>query len=190
MRFLNRNLFKTKSLAIIGAVLALAGLSAAQGNSATSSKTLAHPYSAEDYTKPKSHLWNVVAPYTAREVPPPNFTNSPRIDQVVRDGKIYLSMSDAITLALENNLDLAIARYNLSIADTDILRSKAGSSLRGVNTGVVSGTPGGTGANISSGSSGGGSGGTSTGAGGAGTGTGGIVASTLGGGPSTPSFDP
>ena len=174
----------------MAAVLALAGLSAAQGNSATPSKTLDHPYSAEDYTKPKSHIWNIIAPYTAREITPPNFANSPRIDQVIRDGKIYLSMSDAITLALENNLDLAIARYNLSIADTDILRTKAGASARGVNTGVVSGTPGGTGGKISSGSSGGGSGGTSTGAGGAGTGSGGIVVSTLGGGPSTPSFDP
>jgi outer membrane protein len=190
MRFLARNLFKKEPFAIIGAVLALAAVSAAQSNSATPSVNTAHPYSAQDYTKPKSHIWNIIAPYSAREVPPPNFANSPRIDQVIRDGKIYLSMSDAIALALENNLDLAIARYNLSIADTDILRTKAGASARGVNTGVVSGTPGGTGASISSGSSGGGSGGTSTGAGGAGTGTGGIVASTLGGGPSVPSFDP
>jgi outer membrane protein len=190
MRLFGRNLFKTKSLAIIGALMALAGVSAAQGNNATSSQSPAHPYSAQDYTKPKSHLWNFIAPYTPREVPAPNFSNSARIDQVVRDGKVFLSMSDAITLALENNLDLAIARYNLSIADTDILRSKAGASLRGVNTGVVSGTPGGGVGTIGSGASGGGAGGTSAGAGGAGAGSSGIVSSTLGGGPSTPSFDP
>ena len=148
MRLLDRKLYKTKSLAIIAAVLALAGLSAAQGNSATPSKTLDHPYSAEDYTKPKSHIWNIIAPYTAREITPPNFANSPRIDQVIRDGKIYLSMSDAITLALENNLDLAIARYNLSIADTDILRTKAGASARGVNTGRFPVRPAATGGNI------------------------------------------
>ena len=47
----------------------------------------------------------------------------------MRDGKLYLSMDDAIALALENNLDIAIARYNLNIADTDILRAKAGSSI-------------------------------------------------------------
>lgn len=190
MRFLGRNLFRTKSLAIIGAVLALAGVSAAQSNNATPSSHSTHPYSAEDYTKPKGHLWNVIAPYSPHTVPPPSFANSPRIDSVIRDGKIYLSISDAVTLALENNLDLAIARYNLSIADTDILRSKAGASLRGVNAGVVSGTPGGTSVSISSGSAGGGAGGTSTGAGGAGAGSSGIVSSTLGGGPSTPSFDP
>ncbi len=190
MRFLGRNVFYTKSLAIIGALLALAGTCLAQGNSATPSNNQPHSYSDQDYTKPKSHIWNVIAPYTPREIAPPNFSNSPRIDTVIRDGKIYLSISDAVTLALENNLDLAIARYNLSIADTDILRSKAGAGLRGVSTGVVSGTPGGASVNISSGSSGGGAGGTSTGAGGAGAGSAGQVLSTLGGGPSTPSFDP
>jgi outer membrane protein len=190
MRFLCRNLSNTKSLAIIVAVLALAGVSSAQSNNATASNKPAHPYSIEDYTKPQSHLWNLIAPYSPRVVPPPNFSNSPLIDQVIHDGKIYLSMSDAIALALENNLDIAIARFNLPIADTDILRSKSGSALRGVNTGVVTGTPGGTSVSISSGSTGSGSGGTSTGAGGAGSGTGGIVSSTLGSGPSTPSFDP
>ncbi len=202
MRFLGRFVVCTivksnfrKMLPLMGAVLALAGLGAAQeskpnDNPATPSTTTMHPYSADDYTKPKSHIFNFIAPYTARQLPPPNFSNSPRIDSVIRDGKMYLSMSDAVALALENNLDIAIARYNLSTADTDILRAKAGSSLRGVNTGVVSGTPGGGVGSIGSGASGGGAGGTSTGAGGAGAGTGGIVASTLGGGPATPSFDP
>ena len=48
-------------------------------------------------------------------------TNSGKLDDLVKDGKIYLSLSDAILLALENNYDIAIARYNLDIADTDIL---------------------------------------------------------------------
>jgi outer membrane protein len=142
-----------------------------------------------DYSKPRSHLFNFVAPYTPVTVPPPNFANAPRIDQLLKDGKLMLSMDDAIALALENNLDMAIARYNLSIADTDVLRTKAGASARGVNTGVVQGTPGGGGSGTT-GASGGGAGGTSTGAGGAGAGTGGIVSSTLGGGPTIPSFDP
>jgi len=46
-------------------------------------------------------------------------------------------MDDAIALTLENNLDLELARYNLNIADTDILRARAGSSILGVNTGIV-----------------------------------------------------
>ena len=44
----------------------------------------------------------------------------------MHDGKLYLSLDDAIALALENNLDIAIARYNLNIADTDILRAQCG----------------------------------------------------------------
>ncbi len=142
-----------------------------------------------DYSKPKTSLLNFFSQYTSWKVPQPSFTNTPRVDQLVKDGKLMLSLNDAIALALENNLDLAIARYNLPIADTDILRARAGSSTRGVSTGVVQGTPGGTGVSTA-GASGSGAGGTSTGAGGAGTGTGGIVTSTLGGGSQIDSFDP
>jgi outer membrane protein TolC len=138
-----------------------------------------------DYSKGASAL-TVIGPYKAKSVPPPTLKNTPRIDQLMRDGKLMLSLNDAIALALENNLDLAIARYNNDIADTDLLRVKSGAAARGVNTGVVANTPGGTGAT----SVGGGAGGTSTGAGGAGAGAGGIVSSTLGAGPAIDSFDP
>src|SRR3954451_9900011 len=141
-----------------------------------------------NYSIPKSP-WTVVGPYTGRDVPPPALGNAPRIDQLLKNGQIMLSLSDAIALALENNLDIAIARYNLNIADTDVLRSKAGSATRGVNTGLVSGTPGGGGVGSTS-SQGGGAGGTTTGAGGAGSGTGGIVSSTAGAGSAVDSFDP
>ncbi|PYX35378.1 MAG: hypothetical protein DMG75_14260, partial [Acidobacteria bacterium] len=120
--------------------------------------------------------------------------NTPRIEQLMQNGKLMLSMDDAIALAMENNLDIAIARYNLNIADTDILLANAGQATRGVNTGVVQGTPGGgvggIGGTSTSGSQGGGAGGTTTGAGGAGTGSSGLVTSTLGVGSSIPSFDP
>jgi outer membrane protein len=144
---------------------------------------------AQSLSEGKGYFPNPLAPYQARTISPPSFANSSRIDQLLRGGRLYLSMDDAVALALENNLDIAIARYNLSIADTDLLRAKAGSSVRGVNTGLVSGTPGGSGTGIST-SSGGGAGGTTTGAGGAGAGSGGLVQSTTGAGPSVPSFDP
>lgn len=142
-----------------------------------------------DYTKGRSHFPNPIGPYTARHLPPPNLRNTPRIDQLLQNGKLMLSMDDAIALALENNLDIAIARYNLSIADTEILRAKAGASILGVNAGVVQNTPGGGVGGLGS-QVGSGTGGTSAGAGGAGTGTGGIVGSTLGSGPQITSFDP
>jgi outer membrane protein len=142
-----------------------------------------------DYSKSVKPFPDVLAPYKLRHVPEPNLTNTPRIDQLVRYGKIYLSMDDAIALALENNLDLVLARYNLNIADTDILRARAGSNILGVNTGIVQNTPGG-GVGGLSGIVGSGTGGTSVAAGGAGTGTNGLVTSTLGIGPPIASFDP
>jgi outer membrane protein TolC len=125
--------------------------------------------------------------YRGKAAPPPMLANSVRINSLVRNGKLYLSLHDAIDLALENNLDLVIARYNLPIAQMDVLRTSAGGSVRGVNTGVVSGTPGG---GQGASGAGGGAGGTTGGAGGAGSGASGLVTSTLGTGTSVSTFDP
>jgi outer membrane protein len=146
-------------------------------------------YAAVDYSKPRSQFPNVIAPYKPGYVPPPNLNNTDRIQQLMHDGKIMLSMNDAVALALENNLDLVLARYNLNIADTDILRADAGANILGVNTGIVQNTPGG-GVGGLSGVVGSGAGGTSVAAGGVGTGTNGLVSSTLGIGSPITSFDP
>jgi outer membrane protein TolC len=149
----------------------------------------ARPLPVLNYAQPVSHFPNPIGPYTPRHLAPPNLSNTARIDQLMRDGKLYLSLNDAIALALENNLDIAIARYNLNIADTDILRARAGATTLGVNTGIVQNTPGGgvggLGAQVGSGT-----GGTSLGSAGAGAGAGGLVASTLGLGSLITSFDP
>lgn len=146
------------------------------------------PSKAENYANPRP-LRSIWGSYKPREVAPPNLNNTLRLSSLLRDGKIYLSMSDAISLALENNLDIAIARYNLDIADTDILKTKAGGTYSGVNTGLLTGTPGGS-STTASGSSGSGAGGTSSGAGGAASGTSGVVTSTSGAGSAVDSFDP
>ena len=135
-------------------------------------------------------LPNPFARYIPRDVPPPSFTNAPRIEQLIQNGKLMLSLNDAIAIALADNLDIAVARYNLPIADTDILRTKAGGSFLGVNSGVVANTPGGGQGGVGSGISGAGAGGTTAGAGGAGVGAGGFVGSTSGAGPQPDSFDP
>jgi outer membrane protein TolC len=147
------------------------------------------PLPVLNYSQPVSHFPNPIAPYTARHLAAPNLANTARIDSLMRDGKLYLSLNDAIALALENNLDIAIARYNLNIADTDVLRAKAGAQTLGVNTGVVQNTPGG-GVGGLGGQVGSGTGGTTLGAGGAGAGAGGLVGSTLGLGSLITSFDP
>jgi outer membrane protein len=150
----------------------------------------AQPFEIKTYSTPRSHFPNPIGPYTARTVSPPSLANTGRFEQLMRDGKLYISMNDAVALALENNLDIAIARYNLNIADTDIWRANSGQATRGVNTGIVQGTPGGTGAGVGSTSTGGGAGGTTAGTGGAGAGTSGLVTSTSGVGAAIPSFDP
>jgi hypothetical protein len=130
------------------------------------------------------HSHNPLAPYRPSEAPPLDLTNSPRLESLIHDGKLYISLHDAIALSIENNLDIAYFRYNFPIAQTDILRTKAGSPANGVNTGIVqSSTQGGFGGEASSGGGGSSSGSTAAGAGG-------IVQSTLGAGPSVASFDP
>ncbi|HLW83840.1 MAG TPA: TolC family protein [Candidatus Sulfotelmatobacter sp.] len=147
------------------------------------------PLPVLNYAKPVSHFPNPIGPYTSRRLATPDLANTGRIDQLMHEGKLYLSLNDAIALALENNLDIAIARYNLNIADTDILRARSGAATLGVNTGVVQNTPGG-GVGGLGGQVGSGTGGTTLGAGGAGAGAGGLVGSTLGLGSLITSFDP
>src|SRR5580700_6406071 len=149
----------------------------------------ARPLPVLNYAKPVSHFPNPIGPYTPRHLAAPNLANTARIDQLMRDGKLYLSLNDAIALALENNLDIAIARYNLNIADTDVLRARAGASILGTPVGLVLNTPGGGVGGIGA-NSGAATGGTSLGAGGIGAGTNGLVSSTLGLGPVINSFDP
>src|ERR1700722_15195023 len=149
----------------------------------------ARPLPVLNYSQPVSHFPNPIGPYSPRHVVAPNLANTARIDSLMHDGKVYLSLNDAIALALENNLDVAIARYNLNIADTDVLRAKAGANILGVNAGVVQNTPGGGVGGIGA-TAGASTGGTSLGAGGIGAGTNGLVSSTLGLGPLISSFDP
>jgi outer membrane protein len=144
---------------------------------------------ARDYTKPRGYWPNPIAPYSPTTEQPGRFSNTLRLDNLVKDGKIYLSLSDAIILGLENNFDIAIQRYNLNIADTDILRARTGSSLLGVSSGLVTGTVGGTTSTVSA-SSGGGPGGTTAAAGGAGAGASGLVLTTNGQGPQPEQMDP
>ena len=81
-------------------------------------------------------LAGITSPYRARAVPPTEFANSARIDALMRAGRLYLSLQDAIALALENNLDIELQRYGPRIAQTDLERAEAGGTLRGVSTAI------------------------------------------------------
>ena len=128
------------------------------------------------------HSHKPFSPYMPSTVPELDLANSARLQNLIRDGKLYISLHDAIALAIENNLDLASFRYNFPIAQTDYQSTKAGSQVRGVDTSIVQ-------ASSQGGFSGSGGGGGGGGAGAA-AGAGGLVQSTLGAGTSVPSFDP
>ncbi len=140
--------------------------------------------SERDFSKPAGRLLgNPINMYRPTTIAKASFFNSVRLTDLVRNGKIYLSLSDAIALALENNYDIAIARYYLDIADLDLLRAKAGSGLRGVGASVLQNTLGGTSQTLSaSGAPGGATGAT--------TGSSGLVVSTDGTGPTPANEDP
>jgi outer membrane protein len=89
--------------------------------------------STHNFTHGPRAFPTLIAPYAPIQIDEPVLVNSPRIDQLIHDNKLQITLQDAVELALENSLDIAVARYNPWIADTDILRTKAGGQGRGTN---------------------------------------------------------
>ncbi len=104
--------------------IVLAGVAAAPDVWAQAPKTL-ETKSSVDYSAGHP-WWTAVGPYKPMFVSEVQLGNSPRIEQLIKDGQLMLSLEDAITLALENNLDISVQRYGPWIADTGVLRAKAG----------------------------------------------------------------
>lgn len=180
------------------AIIALSALACAQDQSSGQNALPQAPvvqssgperFKITDYSKPRGYFPNPLAPYEPEDIPAVDLNNTPRISSLIKNGTLYLSLNDAVALTLENNLDLAIFRYNLNIADTDIMRAKSGAQILGVSTGILEGTPGGTFGGLGN-LIGSGTGGTVSGAGGAGAGAGGLVNSTQGIGSVLSSYDP
>lgn len=92
------------------------------------------PTLGPDYSYGPSWFPNFISPYKPIKMPETMLTNSPRLDQLVQDGKLMLSVEDAISIALENNLDIAVQRYTPWIAQTDLLRAKAGGVAVGLGS--------------------------------------------------------
>src|SRR6266478_3575024 len=87
-----------------------------------------------NYSRAPRAFPNIFVPYSPIKIGEPGLANSPRIDQLIHDGKLELSLQEAVELALENNMDIVVQRYNPWFADTGILKAKAG--------GFGGGTPG------------------------------------------------
>jgi outer membrane protein TolC len=113
-----------------------------------------------NYGQPASIFPNFWKPYVQQRIPLPVLENSPRLHDLIHDGKLELSLADAVALTLENNLDIVVGRYVVPFSQTDILRTKSGQANRGftgalfpgeLNSGAIgagvtsSGSTGGTG---------------------------------------------
>jgi outer membrane protein len=79
-----------------------------------------------DYSKGQPFFPNFISPYTPIKMPDLMLTNTPRIAQLIKDGKLMLSLDDAISIALENNLNISIERFVPWIAQAALLKAKAG----------------------------------------------------------------
>lgn len=90
-----------------------------------------------DYSRAPRAFPNLIAPYRPIDIPGVDIANSPRLDQLIHDGKLELGLQDAVELALENNMDIAVQRYYPWFAETDILRAKGGGSARGIPAAAV-----------------------------------------------------
>ena len=114
----------------------------------------------ENYSRAPSLFPGFWHPYVQRPIPLPVLENSPRLGSMIHNGRLELSLADAMALTLENNLDIVIGRYVVPFSQTDILRTKSGQAARGftgalfpseLNSGAIgagvtnSGSTGGTG---------------------------------------------
>jgi outer membrane protein TolC len=99
---------------------------AAPANPATAIVPVSLGSAKYNYTRAPKPFPNLFAPYSPIKIAEPVLTNSPRIDQLIHDGKLELSMQEAVELALENSMDIVVQRYNPWFADTGILKAKAG----------------------------------------------------------------
>jgi outer membrane protein len=79
-----------------------------------------------DFSKAPHAFPDFINPYRQQNVDPAVLTNSPRLEQLIHDGKLELSLQDAIALALENNMDIVVQRYVPWFADVSLLKTHAG----------------------------------------------------------------
>lgn len=103
---------------------------------------LAGPGAAQNAIRidpPNGRLGWLTHPYQARDVPPINLQNSPRLEQLIRSGNLYLTAPDVVALTVENNIDIEVQRYGPLLAREVLKRAQSGGLLRSVGVGVAQG---------------------------------------------------
>ena len=105
------------------------GLSSAQPEAQAAPSGAVPPRTVDlklDYSAGRKWFPDIIGPYTPMKSAEPSLTNSPRIEQLLQDGKLMLSLQDAISLALENNLAIDVERYTPWLDEVSLLRAKSG----------------------------------------------------------------
>jgi outer membrane protein TolC len=65
-------------------------------------------------------------------LPPLRLENTGRLSPLLHEGKLWLSLHDAVLLAIANNVDVEQQRYQIVMANTDLLRARGGGATRGL----------------------------------------------------------
>jgi outer membrane protein TolC len=125
------SIFNQVHIRRIAAVLAF---SLAASSVLDAQSTTINDVTVRDTSSAPEHRWygGFTLPYVPRHVRNANFEDSPRLSSLLRGGKLYLSLDDAIALAIENNLDVELQRYSYPAADSDLLRASGGGATRGL----------------------------------------------------------
>jgi outer membrane protein TolC len=93
-----------------------------------------------NFTRSPKPFPNLLAPYRTQYVNPGGLANSPRLEQLISNGKMNLSLQDAIALALENSMDIVVQRYVPWLADSGVLKARAGGTSYGTPAGFFVGS--------------------------------------------------
>ena len=114
-------------------IVALLFVTAAQGQQAITS----NPSTLPNYIMGPNWFPTVLKPYQQGLIRPLIMENSPRLHDLIRNGKLRLTMADTLSLAIENNLDIAVQRFLHPIAEADVLRASSGQAARGIQGALV-----------------------------------------------------
>jgi outer membrane protein TolC len=79
-----------------------------------------------DYSSGRKWFPSIVELYRPMKSEEPVLSNSPRIETLLQNGRLMLSLQDAISLALENNLAIDVVRYTPWLDEVSLLRARSG----------------------------------------------------------------
>lgn len=125
------------ALFFVGAAMALPVNADAQ-QTASQQQPGAQQQQAKSGSFSYSNGQSIFKAYSYPQVPAPSLSNTPQLNQLVQDNKLMLSLDSAIELALQNNLDIAVAHFERPLAQLDLLRSKSGGAARGIQGAGIS----------------------------------------------------